>query len=82
MRSIEDRRTEWLREAKEIEDRDLRQLEFRCRAAARFLGRSEDDWEDMKDLLYAIGAGRLEAIATYVKTPEEAEAWRNYMMNR
>ena len=40
------------------------------------------DWEEMKDLLYAIGAGRLEAIATYIKTPEEAEAWRNYMMNR
>jgi hypothetical protein len=68
--------------AVENESRDLRDLEYKCRAVARWAEANEDDWQDYKELVFAVEQGRLEALRTYVKTPEEAEAWRQYMMNR
>ena len=79
---IEQRRKEWLVNSEEIENRDPRTLEFKCRAACRWLGRSEDEWEGFKGLIFAIDAGRLEAISTYVMTPEEAKRWQNFLMTR
>jgi hypothetical protein len=68
--------------AVENESRDLRTLEYKCRLVARWANADEDDWQDYKDVVFAVEQGRLEALRTYVKTPEEAEAWRQYMMNR
>ena len=81
-RTVEEQRPEWLKLGEEIESRDPRTLEFKCRAACRWFGRSEDEWEGFKSLIFAIDAGRLEALKTYQMTPEEAARWRDYMMNR
>lgn len=61
---------------------DPHELEHKCRAAARWLGRDEDKWEELIPMFEAIEVGRLHAFRTRVKTPEEIESWRNYMMNR
>jgi hypothetical protein len=61
---------------------DARELEFRLRAAAKFLGRDQDQWEELVPMIEAMEVARLYALRTRVKTPEEMEAWRNYMMNR
>lgn len=81
-RTIEEKRIEWLKTAKENEDRDKRGLEFKCRAAARWLNTPEANWEQLKDLVYAIEAGRIEAVRTYKMTPAEVKSWNEYLMNR
>lgn len=68
--------------AEDNERRDPRTLEFKCRWAAKWLGRPEDEWEELEGLIFAIEEGRLYAFDTYQKTPEEIEAQRNFMMNR
>lgn len=69
--------------AREIMGRaDLRELEFKLRAASKFLQRDEDKWEELIPMVEAMEVARLHALRTRVKTPEEIEAWRNYMMNR
>lgn len=73
---------ECLRIAESVETRDEFTLEHKCRAAARWLGHSEEDWKSLIQLIIHIDAGRVYAIDARPKTPEEIESWRNYMMNR
>lgn len=61
---------------------DPRELEFKLRAASKFLERDEDKWEELIPMVEAMEVARLHAMRTRVKTPEEIESWRNYMMNR
>lgn len=69
--------------AKDIVERMTgRQKEFACRAAARWLGRDEDKWQDLVPLLEVLEMARLTENRTRPKTQEEIDAWRNYMMNR
>lgn len=65
-----------------IRSRDQRELEFECRAAALWLGRAEETWEEIVPMMEAMEVARLTAMRTRVRTPEEIESWRNYMMNR
>ena len=65
-----------------IEDADPHTMEYECRAAARWLERDENNWEDLIPMFEAIEFARLQSIRYRVKTPEDIESWRNYMMNR
>lgn len=71
-----------LQTAESVVTRDPWQMEHQARAAAVWLGRDPEAWQELVDLLIAIDAGRLLALRTKVKTPEEIESWRNYLMNR
>lgn len=68
--------------ARSNETRDLYDLEHKCKAAARWLGHNETDWESLIDLIVHIEAGRVYAIDKRPRTQEEIDSWRNYMMNR
>jgi hypothetical protein len=79
---MRDFRAEELKLAEENERRDPHTFEHKCRAAARYLERDEAEWEELAGLVIAIEQGRLEAIRTYVMSPEELASWHDYMMSR
>lgn len=68
--------------AKSNENRDQYSLEYKCKAAARWLAHDEEDWKSLIDLIINIEAGRVYAIDKRPRTQEEIDSWRNYMMNR
>lgn len=61
---------------------DQFELEWKCRAAAEWLGQDPESWQLLIPLIVQIDCGRLYALDNKKMTPEELKSWREYMMSR
>lgn len=64
-----------------IEDNSIT-LEQEARAAARWMGKNEEEWHEFIPLLEAIEEGRLRACKIDALKPENIAGFNNYMANR